>query len=165
VYIGQEFGYTGRRHDVEDTELMYFRARYYSGELGRFVSRDPLMYVDGMSLYSSYFHVNGVDPSGMFSGGGGQWMGGNPGWNPGCHSTFHGIKSPGIFEDFVKRAIPRLVKIKKTIRVIKWTSCGPVVVLTTVTVYALVWGGKTPPTCNQFQMKYNPKYYMNQKSG
>jgi RHS repeat-associated protein len=40
--IGQEFGYTGRRHDAEDTGLIYFRARYYSGELGRFVSRDPL---------------------------------------------------------------------------------------------------------------------------
>jgi RHS repeat-associated protein len=42
--INQEFGYTGRRHDAEDTGLMYFRARYYSGELGRFVSRDPLGY-------------------------------------------------------------------------------------------------------------------------
>ena len=28
--VGQEFGYTGRRHDVEDTGLMYFRARYCS---------------------------------------------------------------------------------------------------------------------------------------
>lgn len=63
--IGQEFGYTGRRHDAEDTGLMYFRARYYSGELGRFVGRDPLGYVDGMSMYRGYFVVNGVDPSGM----------------------------------------------------------------------------------------------------
>ena len=63
--VSQEFGYTGRRHDVEDTGLMYFRARYYSGELGRFVNRDPLGYVDGMSLYRGYFVVNGVDPSGM----------------------------------------------------------------------------------------------------
>ena len=65
--IGQEFGYTGRRHDAEDTGLMYFRARYYSGELGRFVSRDPLGYVDGMNLYQAYFVVNGVDPSGEIS--------------------------------------------------------------------------------------------------
>ncbi len=62
--IGQEFGYTGRRHDAENSGLMYFRARYYSGELGRFVSRDPLKYVDGMSMYRGYFVVNGVDPSG-----------------------------------------------------------------------------------------------------
>jgi len=82
--IGQEFGYTGRRHDVEDTGLMYFRARYYSGELGRFVGRDPLgtaldvnwmnflnelsagdNYSDGMNLYMAYFVVNGIDWSGM----------------------------------------------------------------------------------------------------
>ena len=79
-----EFGYTGRRHDSEDSGLMYFRARYYSAELGRFVGRDPLgtaldvnwmnhlsflragaQYHDGMSLYRGYFTVNGVDPSGM----------------------------------------------------------------------------------------------------
>ncbi|MBF0198448.1 MAG: hypothetical protein HQL32_12090 [Planctomycetes bacterium] len=66
--------------------MMYFRARYYSGELGRFVSRDPLgtaldvnwmnmlsilmaglQYKDGMSLYMAYFAVNGVDPGGMRS--------------------------------------------------------------------------------------------------
>jgi RHS repeat-associated protein len=49
--IGQEFGYTGRKHDAEDTGLMYFRARYYSGELGRFVGRDPL----GTPLDPDYF--------------------------------------------------------------------------------------------------------------
>ena len=48
-----------------ECELYYFRARYYSGELGRFINRDPLLYVDGMSLYRAYFVVNGVDPSGM----------------------------------------------------------------------------------------------------
>ncbi|MBF0202013.1 MAG: RHS repeat-associated core domain-containing protein [Desulfamplus sp.] len=57
------FGFTGRRIDPE-TGLMYFRARYYSVELGRFVGRDPLGYVDGMSLYRGYFVVNGVDPRG-----------------------------------------------------------------------------------------------------
>jgi RHS repeat-associated protein len=66
VYIGQEFGYTGRRHDVEDTGLMYFRRRFYSPELGRFIGRDPIGYHDGMSLYQAYFAVNGVDPSGLF---------------------------------------------------------------------------------------------------
>ena len=35
--------------------LYYFRARYYSDELGRFISRDPLGYVDGMRLYAGYF--------------------------------------------------------------------------------------------------------------
>ena len=60
-----EFGYTGRRHDKEDTGLMYFRARYYSAELGRFVGRDPIGYVDGMSLYAGYFGMFlGLDPMG-----------------------------------------------------------------------------------------------------
>ena len=38
---------------------MYFRARYYSPELGRFISRDPLAFVDGMNLYVGYFAIHG----------------------------------------------------------------------------------------------------------
>ncbi len=45
--------------------LRYKRARMYSAQLGRFISRDPLGFVDGMSLYRAYFVPNGVDPSGM----------------------------------------------------------------------------------------------------
>ena len=37
----QQVGFTGRYLDKE-TSLWYFRARYYSGSLGRFVSRDPI---------------------------------------------------------------------------------------------------------------------------
>ena len=61
--VDQPYTLTGRRLDSE-TGLMYFRARYYSAELGRFIGRDPLGYVDGMSMYRGYFAVNGVDPSG-----------------------------------------------------------------------------------------------------
>ena len=43
---------------------MYFRARYYSPQLGQFISRDPLGYVDGMSQYRAYFVPDGMDPSG-----------------------------------------------------------------------------------------------------
>ncbi|PCJ51298.1 MAG: hypothetical protein COA79_26615, partial [Planctomycetota bacterium] len=60
---GVKYGFTGRRHDSE-TGVMYFRARYYSGLLGRFLSRDPLGFVDGMGLHNGYFGVNGLDPSG-----------------------------------------------------------------------------------------------------
>jgi RHS repeat-associated protein len=48
----------------EGTGLLHARARQYSPTLGRFVSRDPLEYVDGMSMYSAYFVPNGLDPSG-----------------------------------------------------------------------------------------------------
>ena len=61
----QDYGYTGRRIDKE-TGLMYFRARYYSPELGRFISRDPLAFVDGMNLYAGYFAMWGdIDPFGL----------------------------------------------------------------------------------------------------
>ncbi|PCJ51507.1 MAG: hypothetical protein COA79_26100, partial [Planctomycetota bacterium] len=62
--IDNDYGFTGRRHDAE-TGIMYFRGRYYSAQLGRFLSRDPLGYVDGMSLYRGYFGVNGLDPLGQ----------------------------------------------------------------------------------------------------
>jgi RHS repeat-associated protein len=58
------YGFTGRRYDHE-SDLYYFRARYYSTELGGFISRDPLEYVDGMNMYSGYFARRfGLDPSG-----------------------------------------------------------------------------------------------------
>jgi len=42
----------------------YFCARYYHAQLGRFISRDPLGFVDGMSLYRGYFVPRSVDPFG-----------------------------------------------------------------------------------------------------
>ena len=43
--------YTGRESDPE-TGLMYYRARYYHSELGRFVSRDPMRYdAEDLNLY------------------------------------------------------------------------------------------------------------------
>ena len=59
------YGFTGRYLD-DETGLWYFRARYFDDELGRFISRDPLGYVDGMSLYAGYFaQLFAVDPSGL----------------------------------------------------------------------------------------------------
>lgn len=42
--------YTGRTLDAA-TGLMYYRARYYHPELGRFVGRDPIGYRDGTNCY------------------------------------------------------------------------------------------------------------------
>ncbi len=66
--IGNPYAYTGREYDNE-TGLYYYRARYYSPTQGRFLQRDPLGYVDGMSLYE-YVQgnsINYLDPYGSIS--------------------------------------------------------------------------------------------------
>jgi RHS repeat-associated protein len=58
--------FTARRFDAA-WGLYYFRNRYYSPLLGKFISPDPLDYVDGMNVYA---YVNGnvanrIDPFGL----------------------------------------------------------------------------------------------------
>ena len=56
--------FTGRVFDAE-TGLYYFRARYFEPELGCFVSRDPLGFVDGNSVYQGWFTpAFQIDPNG-----------------------------------------------------------------------------------------------------
>jgi len=65
--VDNEYMYTGRRFNPE-LENYYFRNRYYDSLRGRFVGRDLLGFVDGMSLYSSYFVINQIDYSGLGNG-------------------------------------------------------------------------------------------------
>ena len=52
-----------------ESGIMHFRNRYYSGELGRFVTRDPIVYRDGMNLYAGYFaQMMVLDALGLSSG-------------------------------------------------------------------------------------------------
>ncbi len=57
------YTYTGREWDA-DLRLYHFRARWYDPVTGGFVSRDPLGYVDGMSLYRGYFGLRWLDAQG-----------------------------------------------------------------------------------------------------
>ena len=58
-------GFTGR--EADGTGLMYYRARYYSPTLQRFVSEDPAGFVDGPNLYSYVNNAPSVftDPLGL----------------------------------------------------------------------------------------------------
>jgi RHS repeat-associated protein len=48
---GQPYRFTGRRYDPE-TGLYYYRARYYSPQLGRFLQTDPVGYTVDLNLYT-----------------------------------------------------------------------------------------------------------------
>jgi RHS repeat-associated protein len=61
------FQYSGRENDT-DTNLYYYRARYYSPQLGRFISQDPLGLAGGLNTYA-YAAGNPTlyrDPTGKF---------------------------------------------------------------------------------------------------
>jgi len=59
------FQYTGREND--GTGLYYYRARYYSSELQRFISEDPIKFKGGINFYAYVGNssVNRIDPMGL----------------------------------------------------------------------------------------------------
>ena len=62
------FGFAGREFD-EATGLMYYRARYYSARLGRFISEDPIGFGGGdanLYRYALNAPTHFTDPSGKF---------------------------------------------------------------------------------------------------
>jgi len=67
--FGNRYMFTGRRYDIE-TDLYYYRARYYSPELGRFLQPDPIGYAAGLNLYTYCDNdpVSLVDPYGLVCG-------------------------------------------------------------------------------------------------
>ena len=81
---GNTLFFQGQRWD-NDTELYYFRNRDLSPVLGRFIQRDPMGYLDGMSLYeclesspTAYIDPAGLDVLGIGGavGSGAKWVAG-----------------------------------------------------------------------------------------
>ena len=62
---GEPFLFTGQRFDPE-TGLYYYRARYYSPSLGRFLQTDPVGYKDDLDWYAYVGNdpTNKTDPTG-----------------------------------------------------------------------------------------------------
>jgi RHS repeat-associated protein len=69
---GQPYGFTGEQWDAS-AGLVYLRARYYSPEVGRFISKDPFPgHADSPQSFNHWVYVQNnpilaVDPSGYLS--------------------------------------------------------------------------------------------------
>jgi len=61
------YGYTGRETD-DYTGLMFYRARFYDPQTGRFINEDPIGLSGGINSYSyaSNNPINKTDPSGLY---------------------------------------------------------------------------------------------------
>lgn len=58
-----DYGYTGQE-ELPESGLDYFKARHYDAATGEFLSKDRLLFVDGMSTYRGYFLLTSRDPYG-----------------------------------------------------------------------------------------------------
>ena len=64
--IGNPYMFTSREYDGE-SELYYYRFRYYDPAIGRFITEDPLQFFGGFNayLYCVNNPINFIDPAGL----------------------------------------------------------------------------------------------------
>ncbi|MCR9204234.1 MAG: hypothetical protein NXH75_06640, partial [Halobacteriovoraceae bacterium] len=65
--IKQPYGYTSRELDAE-SDLYYYRARYYNSSIGRFISEDPIKFSSGdenLYRYVESSPIINIDPTGF----------------------------------------------------------------------------------------------------
>jgi RHS repeat-associated protein len=118
--------FTGRRVDILDNgslKIQYNRNRYYDYYTGRWITHDPLGYVDGVNLYEYVTSkpIIAGDPAGLTKCDGGNW------WVAGSSTTF----SLAVVN--VKKALLKLVCERSTLFG-EWTYCCD-----GVTFYQKVW--------------------------
>jgi RHS repeat-associated protein len=65
---GTSFGFTGQRYDAE-SGLYFYKSRYYSANIGRFLQADSLGYRGGLNLYAYVYNaaINFTDPFGLYN--------------------------------------------------------------------------------------------------
>jgi RHS repeat-associated protein len=66
--VRTRYGYTGRERDP-DTGLLYYRARWYDPQVGRFISEDPSGLSGGYNWYSYVGNrpISRSDPTGLYN--------------------------------------------------------------------------------------------------
>ena len=91
--VGNPFYFTSRAYDRE-SGLYYYRARYYSPDLGRFLQPDPIGFAAGFNIYSYCGNdpLNWFDPLGLRRG----WY--NPvGWWYWMYTGYRDPPSPQVY--------------------------------------------------------------------
>lgn len=97
---GTTHGYTGQRYDSE-TGLYYYKMRYYSPKLGRFLQADPIGYAGGSNLYAYVGNapVDLDDPLGLAVG---RYHGYVSVWNEHSQSDLLVPSASKAFNDFLQ---------------------------------------------------------------
>ncbi len=91
-----QYGYTGREPNANG--LIYYRARFYDPEVGRFTQMDPAGFIDGVNTYAYVLNspVNYIDPWGLSAAKGNTITGGGSGYPSSGATSVGGASGHGM---------------------------------------------------------------------